>query len=127
MMAFIGSTELVLAAVVGLLLFGGQLPEVMREIGKVWFGLRRSLNDLKRESGLDDAMRDIKRETDDLRTSSYEWRKDMDPFAGPAKNEPATEAQTDSADDISDNADADSEKEDPKVNPVGRDPFASDD
>ncbi|MDA0667321.1 MAG: twin-arginine translocase TatA/TatE family subunit [Planctomycetota bacterium] len=119
MMAFIGSTELVLAAVVGLLLFGGQLPEVMREIGKIWFGLRRSLNDLKRESGLDDAMRDIKRETDDLRTTSYEWRKDMDPFAGPAKDEPATDADAETDAD----ADAKSEvKPESKVNPVGRDP-----
>jgi len=112
-MAFIGSTELVLAAVVGLLLFGGQLPEVMREIGKVWFGLRRSINDLKRESGLEDAMRDIKRETEDLRTASYDWRKEMDPFAGPAKEEPATdvEAETETEDDA-----------EPKVNPIGRDP-----
>lgn len=118
-MAFIGSTELVLAAVVGLLLFGGQLPEVMREIGKIWFGLRRSLNDLKRESGLDDAMRDIKRETDDLRTTSYEWRKDMDPFAGPAKDEPPTDADAET------NVESESETEtetDPNVNPVGRDP-----
>lgn len=114
-MAFIGSTELVLAAVVGLLLFGGQLPEVMREIGKIWFGLRRSLNDLKRESGLDDAMRDIKRETDDLRTTSYEWRKDMDPFAGPAKDEPPTDADAET------NVESESET-DPNVNPVGRDP-----
>lgn len=117
-MAFIGTTELVLAAVVGLLLFGGQLPDVMREIGKVWFGLRRSLNDLKRESGLDDAMRDIKRETEDLRTSSYEWRKDMDPFAGPAKEEPAADAEVDVETE---------EKSEPKVNPVGRDPRQAED
>jgi len=118
-MAFIGTSELMLAAVVGLLLFGGRLPEVMREIGKVWFGLRRSLNDLKRESGLDDAMRDIKRETDDLRTASYDWRKDMDPFAGPAKEEPAAEAESETV-----------AEEEPKVEPVGRDsgePFGDDD
>lgn len=119
-MAFIGTTELVLAAVVGLLLFGGQLPEVMREIGKVWFGLRRSLNDLKRESGLDDAMRDIKRETEDLRSSSYEWRKDMDPFAGPAKEEPAADADAE----VEVEVEKDSE---PKVNPVGRDPHQPED
>lgn len=120
MMAFIGSTELVLAAVVGLLLFGGQLPEVMREIGKLWFSLRRSLNDLKRESGLDEAMRDIKRETDDLRTTSYEWRKDLDPFAGPAKEEPAADADSDA------DAEVDVASE-PKVNPVGRDPHQAED
>lgn len=127
MLAFIGSTELLLAAVVGLLLFGGQLPEVMREIGKVWFGLRRSLNDLKRESGLDEAMRDIKRETDDLRTSSYEWRKDMDPFAGPAKSEPPTDAQTETDQEEGASGNQDDKDDAPKVNPIGRDPFASDD
>lgn len=93
-LAFIGSSELILAAFVGLLLFGGRLPEIMREVGKVWFGFRRSLNDLKRETGFDEAVRDIKRETDDLRNVSQDWRKDMDPFAGPAKEEPASEAET---------------------------------
>ena len=93
MLAFIGSSELILAAFVGLLLFGGRLPEVMRELGKVWFGFRRSLNDLKRETGFDEAIRDIKRETDDLRTVSQDWRKDMDPFAGPGRDEPATDAE----------------------------------
>jgi len=121
MVAFIGTSELMLAALVGLLLFGGKLPEVMREIGKVWFGLRRSLNDIKRESGLDDAMRDIKRETDDLRKASYDWSKDLDPFAGPAKKDPAAEAKTD--------VDAEVDPT-PNVEPVGRDsgePFGNDD
>lgn len=95
-LAFIGSSELILAAFVGLLLFGGRLPEIMREVGKVWFGFRRSINDLKRETGFDEAIRDIKRETDDLRNVSQDWRQDMDPFAGPAKEEPAAEAETDS-------------------------------
>lgn len=105
MMAFIGTSELILAAFVGLLLFGGNLPQVMREVGKVWFGLRRSLNEIKRESGFDEAVRDIKRETDDLaretkdfRVSPYDWKKDLDPFAGPGKEEPPTEAQTEPAD-----------------------------
>lgn len=105
MMAFIGSSELILAAFVGLLLFGGRLPQVMREAGKVWFGLRRSLNELKRETGFDEAVRDIKRETDDLareandfRVSPYDWKKDLDPFAGPGKEEPVTDAKTEPAD-----------------------------
>lgn len=93
MLAFIGSSELILAAFVGLLLFGGRLPDVMREVGKVWFGFRRSLNDLKRETGFDEAMRDIKRETDDLRNVSQDWRKDMDPFAGPGREEPPADAE----------------------------------
>ena len=46
MLAFIGSSELVLAALVGLLLFGGRLPEVMRQVGRAWITLRRALNEL---------------------------------------------------------------------------------
>ncbi|MGB0951931.1 MAG: Sec-independent protein translocase subunit TatA/TatB [Planctomycetota bacterium] len=104
MIAFIGTSELILAAFVGLLLFGGRLPQVMREAGKVWFGLRRSLNELKRETGFDEAVRDIKRETDDLareandfRVSPYDWKKDLDPFAGPGKDEPVADAKTEPA------------------------------
>lgn len=103
MMAFIGTSELILAAFVGLLLFGGRLPEVMREVGKVWFGLRRSINDIKRESGFDEAVRDIQRETEeihretkDFRVSPYDWKKDLDPFAGPGKDEPASDAKAES-------------------------------
>jgi Sec-independent protein translocase protein TatA len=105
MLAFIGTSELILAAFVGLLLFGGRLPEVMREVGKVWFGLRRSLNDIKRESGFDEAVRDIRRETEeisretkDFRVSPYDWKQDLDPFAGPGKEEPVSEAKAEPAD-----------------------------
>ena len=62
----------------------------MRQLGKLWFDFRRSLNDLKRETGFDEAMRDIRRGTEDLRVSPEDWKKDMDPFAGPAKKEPAS-------------------------------------
>ena len=61
MLAFIGSSELVLAAFVGLLLFGGRLPEVMRQVGRAWITLRRALNELKRESGLDETLAEIER------------------------------------------------------------------
>jgi len=81
MLAFIGPSELTIAAVIGLLLFGGQLPEVMRQIGRVWFGFRRSLNDLKRETGLEDALRDIRRETGGMRDIAKDFQSDMNPFA----------------------------------------------
>ncbi len=82
MIAFIGPSELTIAAVIGLLLFGGQLPEVMRQVGRVWFGFRRSLNDLKRETGLEDALRDIRRETGGMRDIARDFQSDLNPFAG---------------------------------------------
>jgi Sec-independent protein translocase protein TatA len=93
MIAFIGGSEMIIAAVVGLLLFGGRLPEVMRQVGKVWFGFRRSLNDLKRETGLEDALRDIRREANSVRDIASEFRTDMDPFAGPAKETQAEDVE----------------------------------
>ncbi len=95
MFAFIGSSELMLAALVGLLLFGGRLPEVLREVGKVWFRLRRSINDLKRESGLDEAIRDIRRETEAISFRPEDLQRELDPFAGPAKEEEPAKAKAD--------------------------------
>jgi Sec-independent protein translocase protein TatA len=92
MLAFIGSSELLVAAVVGVLLFGGRLPEVMRQVGRMWIQFRRALNDLKRESGLEDTLREIRRETD-MDLSGPAWRKGMDHAAGPARKEPPTEAR----------------------------------
>ena len=92
MIAFIGPSELTIAALVGLLLFGGKLPEVMRQVGRVWFGFRRSLNDLKRETGLEDALRDIRRDTGGIRDIANDIKTDMDPFAGPAPKWPSTES-----------------------------------
>ncbi|MDA1259295.1 MAG: hypothetical protein O3A20_01590 [Planctomycetota bacterium] len=82
-LAFIGTMELALIALVGLLLFGGELPKVLGELGRVWIKLRRSVNEFKRESGIDEAMREIKRETD-FRVEEPRWRRDMDHAAGPA-------------------------------------------
>jgi Sec-independent protein translocase protein TatA len=94
MIAFIGPSELTIAAFVGLLLFGGKLPEVMRQVGRVWFGFRRSLNDLKRETGLEDALRDIRRETGGIRDIANDFRDGMDPFANPApKKWPPTDTE----------------------------------
>jgi sec-independent protein translocase protein TatA len=43
-----GLGELVLLAVVALLVFGGNLPDVMRELGRSYAKLRRSLHELSR-------------------------------------------------------------------------------
>ena len=92
MIAFIGPSELTIAALVGLLLFGGKLPEVMRQVGRVWFGFRRSLNDLKRETGLEDALRDIRRETGGIRDVAKDFRQDMNPFTDSSSKWPSTES-----------------------------------
>jgi len=92
--AFIGSGEFLVVALVGLLVFGRQLPQVMREVGKVWYGFRRTLNDLKRETGFDEAMRDIRREAQ-VDFNVADLKREMDPFAGPAKKEEPEDAVVD--------------------------------
>ena len=93
MLAFISSSELMVAAVVGLLLFGGRLPEVMKQVGRAWVMLRRALNELKRETGLDEALNEIRREADIGDFS--DWRTSMDHAAGPAREDNPAEAQVD--------------------------------
>jgi Sec-independent protein translocase protein TatA len=93
-LAFIGATELLVIGVVGLLLFGGDLPKVMADLGRAWVKLRRAMNEFKRESGIDDAMREIRRETD-FRVEEPRWRREMDHAAGPARAEPPAEARAD--------------------------------
>jgi len=92
--AFIGSGEFLVVALVGLLVFGRQLPQVMREVGKVWYGFRRTLNDLKRETGFDEAMRDIRREAQ-VDFNVADLKREMDPFAGPAKKDSPEDAVLD--------------------------------
>ena len=91
-LAFIGTPEIVVALVIGLLLFGGQLPAVLRDIGKLVFRARRSLSDLKRESGIDDAIHDIQREVDDAQSEVSDLYKSVDPAAGPVSREPPQDA-----------------------------------
>lgn len=65
--AWISSGEVLLVLLVGLLLFGGRLPEVAKDIGRFFIRMRRSLEELRRESGLDETLRDLERETRDIR------------------------------------------------------------
>jgi len=58
-LAFLSGTEILFAIVIGLLLFGGQLPELIKDVGKVLFKTKRSLEKMRRESGIEDAIRDI--------------------------------------------------------------------
>ena len=91
-LAFIGTPEIVIALVIGLLLFGGQLPAVLRDIGKLVFRARRSLSDLKRESGIEDAIHDFRREAEDARSEAGDLYQSVDPAAGPVSREPPQDA-----------------------------------
>lgn len=91
-LAFISSGELIVVAIVGILLFGGDLPKLLRDFGQMWVKLRRSVNEFKREAGIDEAVNEIRRQTD-FRLEEPRWRRDMDHAAGPASQEPPSEAQ----------------------------------
>jgi len=95
-LAFISSGELIVVAIVGILLFGGDLPKLLRDLGQMWVKLRRSVNEFKREAGIDEAVNEIRRQTD-FRLEEPRWRRDMDHVAGPAGKEPPAEAQVTSA------------------------------
>lgn len=62
-LALLPSTgEILVALVVGLLLFGGRLPDVAKDVGRTFFRIRRAFLDLRRETGIDDTLRDLRRE-----------------------------------------------------------------
>jgi Sec-independent protein translocase protein TatA len=96
-LAFIGGTEILGIMLLGLLLFGGKLPDVAKDMGRVFFRAKRSLDEIRQESGIDDAIRDLQRETRDLDRTARDiaeearkaaedvpdWRQSLDPTAGP--------------------------------------------
>ena len=50
--------------VVGVMVFGSKFPEVIRQVGKLWFRLRRTMNDIKRETGLEQSLDELRRDVD---------------------------------------------------------------
>jgi Sec-independent protein translocase protein TatA len=62
--AFIGGFELLVVAVVGIMVFGSKFPEVLRQVSKLWFRLRRTMNDIKRETGLEQTLDELRRDVD---------------------------------------------------------------
>jgi|TARA_B100001540_G_C15752638_1_gene617743 Sec-independent protein translocase protein TatA len=62
--AFIGGPELLIIAIVGILIFGSKFPNVIRELGKFWFKLRRNVNDIKREVGLEQTLDELRQDAD---------------------------------------------------------------
>ncbi len=51
----IGGTEMVLVGIIALMLFGSKLPEVARNLGGTYRGLKRSVDDFKREFQVSDS------------------------------------------------------------------------
>jgi sec-independent protein translocase protein TatA len=49
----VGFAEMLVCGFVALVLFGGRLPEVMRNLGASYRNFRRGMEDLKREAGVD--------------------------------------------------------------------------
>lgn len=60
----LGWSEIFLAGVIGLLLFGGNLPKVAAEAARWVVGLKRSLNDIRRETGIEREIENAKREVE---------------------------------------------------------------
>jgi sec-independent protein translocase protein TatA len=56
------SMELVIIVVIALLLFGERLPDVAKSVGRGVMEFRKSLQDLRSQSGIDDAIRKFKDE-----------------------------------------------------------------
>ncbi|MCH2101930.1 MAG: twin-arginine translocase TatA/TatE family subunit [Planctomycetes bacterium] len=106
-LAFIGGTELIWVLIIGLLLFGGKLPDVAKGMGRTFFKAKRSIDEIRRDSGIDDAIRDLERETRDLNRSAHDlaaeakaaaqdvpdWRQNLDPATGPDSEEVEAEAE----------------------------------
>ena len=62
----INPTEMMLIAVVAILIYGRRLPEVAGRAAGYVQRARRALNDIKRESGLDEELRTARRAMDDV-------------------------------------------------------------
>ncbi len=66
----IGGPELVVLLIVGLILFGGRLPDVGKSVGKSLIQFRKGLRDLKQDIGLDEVT-DLRRDLGQLTQAHY--------------------------------------------------------
>ena len=90
-----GFTEIVVVGVVALLVFGGELPDVLRNLGRSYAKLRRSLSDLSRP--VRNELRQIRDLPDrpppadvhasDPNADTYEYPDLEDPQLGPHEEE----------------------------------------
>lgn len=76
----INPTELVLIAIVAILIFGRRLPQVAGQVAGRVQQARRAFNDLKRETGIDEELRQAKR-TFDQTVHDARFRAQRDPAA----------------------------------------------
>ncbi len=75
----LGTPELIIILLVGLILFGGRLPEVGRSIGRSLVEFRKGLRSIKEETGLDEISK-VKDEIRDLaRLPAVEIEEDEEP------------------------------------------------
>jgi Sec-independent protein translocase protein TatA len=108
----LGFSELLVVLGVAILFFGKRLPEVAAEVGTQIAKFRRSLQDIKNETKIDEDLRKIQRDIQsaiprDLsmgemaRIASAELEKRMRATDGPAPSKPALPEKTESALDAS--------------------------
>ncbi len=66
----IGGPEMFVLLVIGVLLFGRDLPQVGRTLGKTMAQLRRGFQDFKDQMDRDETFRDVKKTADDVRQAA---------------------------------------------------------
>lgn len=66
----LGGPEFVIILIVGLILFGGRLPDVGKSVGKTLIEFRKGLRDLKKDIGLDEVS-DLRRDLGQLTQAHY--------------------------------------------------------
>lgn len=82
----IGMLELVLIAVIAVLVFGRDLPQAASKAYLQVRKLRNSLDDLRRESGIDRELRELERT---VREAEWEARRAVAPSKRPAERPPS--------------------------------------
>ncbi len=81
----IGPWEAALVLFVGLLLFGKNLPEVGKQVGRTVADLRRKYQDFKRELNSEQTVRDARRAMDDFRREIDSPREAMRSLGNPVQ------------------------------------------
>ncbi|MCZ6598113.1 MAG: hypothetical protein O7B99_10775 [Planctomycetota bacterium] len=72
--------EIVTVAILGVLVFGGRLPQIAAQVVRTTAKLRRMFDDLRRDTGIDRDMRDVQ---DSLRDMTREATTDTEPPSPP--------------------------------------------
>lgn len=75
----IGGEEMFVLMVLGVLLFGRNLPEVGRTLGKTVAQLRRGFQDFKNQMDRDDTLRDVRKSVQDMKRAMEVPRAIADP------------------------------------------------